>query len=29
VAARLPARERFSARAPVAPVPLAALIDER
>jgi D-hydroxyproline dehydrogenase subunit alpha len=29
VAARLPARERFSARAPIAPVPLAALIDER
>ena len=29
VAARLPARERFSARAPIAPVSLAALIDER
>jgi D-hydroxyproline dehydrogenase subunit alpha len=29
VAARLPARERFSARAPIAPVTLAALIDER
>jgi thioredoxin reductase/bacterioferritin-associated ferredoxin len=29
VAARLPVRERFSARAPLAPVSLAALIDER
>jgi hypothetical protein len=29
VADRLPTRERFSARAPIAPVPLAALMDER
>jgi bacterioferritin-associated ferredoxin len=29
VTARLPARERFSARAPIAPVPLAALMHER
>jgi D-hydroxyproline dehydrogenase subunit alpha len=27
--ARLPVRERFSARAPIAPVPLAALLDQR